>query len=262
MSAHLGLDGRHVLVTGGAGALGTSIVAALQRHGATVSVADILDEADMRRRVGSLADGLRYLRTDVTVEGDVRALFDALAPDGLPVAVCVNAGMTHAAGVAEYPLDAFDAIMRLNMRGSYLIAREATRRWMVDGRRGHLIFTTSWVQDVPWPRITPYAASKAGLRAMMRGFAHELAPHGIRANAVAPGIVAAGMALEQWQTDPAYRARTARAVPLGALQPPDSIGDAFAFLCSDLATWITGATLVVDGGASLYPFDTEEEFNA
>ena len=248
-----------MLVTGGAGALGASIVASLIRHGATVSVVDVLDEDEARGRIDAAAAGLRYLRADVTDEGQVDALFDRLETDGLPACVCANAGRTHAAEVTDFPVDAFDAIMRLNLRGSYLIAREAARRWIASGSRGHLIFTTSWVQDVPWPRITPYAASKAGLRAMMRGFAHELAPHGIRANAVAPGIVAAGMALEQWQTDPAYRARTARAVPLGALQPPESIGDAFAFLCSDLATWITGSTLVVDGGASLYPFDIDED---
>jgi len=247
------------MVTGGAGALGASIVASLRGHGASVTIVDIIDEADAHGRFGSFTYDLCYRRADVTDEEQVRELFDAFTLDGLPATVCVNAGMTHAAAVEDYPLDVFDALMRLNMRGSYLIAREAARRWIAADRSGHLIFTTSWVQDAPWPRITPYAASKAGLRALMRGFAHELAPHGIRANAVAPGIVAAGMALEQWQSDPTYRTRTARAVPRGALQPPSSIGDTFAFLCSDLAIWMNGATLVVDGGASLYPYDNDEE---
>jgi NAD(P)-dependent dehydrogenase (short-subunit alcohol dehydrogenase family) len=258
VSAHLDLGGRHVLVTGGAGALGVSIATSLIHHGATVSIVDVLDEEEARGNLGAVGQQLRYLRADVGDEQQVGALFDALARDGLPGCVCAHAGATHAAEAVDFPVGSFDAIMRLNLRGSFLVAREAARRWIARGSQGHLIFTTSWVQDVAWPHITPYAASKAGLRALMRGFAHELAPHGIRANAVAPGIVAAGMALEQWQTDPAYRARTARALPLGKLQPPESIGDAFAFLCSDLATWMTGSTLLVDGGASLYPFGIEE----
>ena len=77
------------------------------------------------------------------------------------------------------------------------------------------------MQDVPWPGITPYAAGKAAVVALMRGFARELAPCGIRSNAVAPGIVGSGMAKRQWDTDPAYRARARRAVPLGALQTPN-----------------------------------------
>lgn len=259
MSAHLDLGGRHVLVTGGAGALGLAIAKALLDHGATVSIADVLPEKEARGRLAVLGEQLRYVRADVTEEDQVGALFDAFTGEDLPDSVCAHAGMTYAAAVVGFPVGAFDAIMRLNLRGSFLVAREAARRWIEAGSRGHLIFTTSWVQDVPWPHITPYAASKAGLRAMMRGFAHELAPHGIRANAVAPGIVATGMALEQWQNDAAFRVRAARAVPLGSLQPPESVGDAIAFLCSDMAAWMNGATLVVDGGASLYPFGIDEE---
>ncbi|MEP7358204.1 MAG: SDR family oxidoreductase, partial [Anaerolineales bacterium] len=123
---------------------------------------------------------------------------------------------------------------------------------------GHLIFTTSWVQDVPWPEITPYSSSKAAMRALMRGFARELAPHNIRANAIAPGIVAAGLAQRQWDTDPSYRARAQKAIPLGFMQPPESVANAFLFLCSGMASYMTGSVLLVDGGCSLYPMDEAE----
>jgi NAD(P)-dependent dehydrogenase (short-subunit alcohol dehydrogenase family) len=89
----------------------------------------------------------------------------------------------------------------------------------------------------------------------MRGFARELAPRGIRANAIAPGIVAVGMAKRQWDTDPSYRARAGRAIPLGEMQRPESVAHAFLFLCSELASYMTGAVLLVDGGCSLYPMD-------
>jgi NAD(P)-dependent dehydrogenase (short-subunit alcohol dehydrogenase family) len=113
----------------------------------------------------------------------------------------------------------------------------------------------AWVQDVPWPEITPYTISKSALKATMRGFARELAPRGIRANAIAPGIVAVGMAKRQWDTDPEYRARAERAIPLGHMQPPESVAHAFLFLCSEMASYMTGSVLLVDGGCSLYPMD-------
>ena len=89
----------------------------------------------------------------------------------------------------------------------------------------------------------------------MRGFACELASRGIRANAIAPGIVGVGMAKRQWDTDPQCRARAGRAIPLGYMQPPETVADAFLFLCSDMASYMTGSVLLVDGGCSLYPMD-------
>jgi NAD(P)-dependent dehydrogenase (short-subunit alcohol dehydrogenase family) len=90
---------------------------------------------------------------------------------------------------------------------------------------------------------------------LMRGMAREFASHGICVNAIAPGIVAAGMAQRQWETEPDYRRRAERAIPLGCLQPPESVADALLFLCSEAADYMTGATLLVDGGCSLYPMD-------
>ena len=108
---------------------------------------------------------------------------------------------------------------------------------------------------MPWPEITPYTASKAAMKALMRGFARELASYRIRANAVAPGIVAVGMARRQWDTEPSYRARAEKAIPLGYMQPPESVAHAFVFLCSPMADYMTGSVLLVDGGCSLYPMD-------
>lgn len=88
---------------------------------------------------------------------------------------------------------------------------------------------------------------------LMRVNARELASRGIRANAVAPGIVGAGMALKMYKEDADYKARTDRAIPLGYLQPPESVANTFAFLCSDMSDYMTGSVLVVDGGCGLYP---------
>ena len=93
------------------------------------------------------------------------------------------------------------------------------------------------------------------MKQLSRTFARELADKGIRANAMAPGIVGVGLAKIQWDTDPSYKARAQKAVPLGVLQTPESVADAFLFLCSPAADYMTGSVLVVDGGCSLYPMD-------
>jgi NAD(P)-dependent dehydrogenase (short-subunit alcohol dehydrogenase family) len=253
----LDLRGRTILLSGGAGALGTAISATLAAHGARVVAVDVLPPAEAAERMGAAAwRAVAYRRCDCADDAAVRELFDHLDREGSrPDTVCAHAGIAASAPVERFPSDEFDDALRVNVRAAFVLAREAAGRWRDAGRPGHLIFTGSWVQDVPWPQITPYAASKAALRSLARGFARELAPYAIRANVVAPGIVGAGMAKHQWDTDPEYRARAAKAIPLGTLQSPQSVADAFLFLCSDLASYMTGATLLVDGGASLYPLD-------
>jgi NAD(P)-dependent dehydrogenase (short-subunit alcohol dehydrogenase family) len=253
------LSSRTVLITGGCGAIGRVVVRALAESGARVAVNDIVSDEEARQALdeaGALRPTVVYFQQDVTDPEAVDVLFDRVRGTlGLPDVVCCHAGMVDAYRVDQYPIDRFDALLQLNVRSSFLVGQSAARRWIAGGVSGHLIFTTSWVQDVPWPEITPYTASKAAMKALMRGFARELAPHGIRANAVAPGIVAAGMAKRQWDTDPGYRARAEKAIPLGFMQPPESVAHAFLFLCSDLASYMTGSVLLVDGGCSLYPME-------
>jgi NAD(P)-dependent dehydrogenase (short-subunit alcohol dehydrogenase family) len=255
----LDLSGKTVLITGGAGAIGQVVVATLARHGAYVAVNDVLpvDQGEAVLAAGGApADRAAYFAADAGDPTAVEALLDQVAAAGsLPQIVCCHAGMVEAYPVDQYPLAHFDELMHVNLRAAFVTAQAVVRRWKTAGSPGHLIFTTSWVQDVPWPEITPYTASKAGMKALMRGFARELAPHGIRANAIAPGIVGVGLAKRQWDTDPGYRARAQKAIPLGFMQPPESVANAFLFLCSDLAAYMTGAVLLVDGGCSLYPMD-------
>lgn len=257
--SHLDLTGKTILITGGAGAIGQVVVRTLAAHGAQVAVNDVLPDAEGEAVIAGLdapADRVGYFRADAADPAAAEQCLDrVMARWGMPQIVACHAGMTDAYPVDQYPLDRFDLLMQVNVRAAFVMAQAAARRWMAAGTPGLLLFTTSWVQDVPWPEITPYNASKASLKAMMRGFARELAPHGIRANAIAPGIVAVGLAKRQWDTDPSYRARAQKAIPLGEMQDPQSVADAFLFLCSDLSTYMTGSVLLVDGGCSLYPMD-------
>jgi NAD(P)-dependent dehydrogenase (short-subunit alcohol dehydrogenase family) len=255
----LDVTGKTILLTGGCGAIGRVIVRILAEHGAKVAVNDIVSDdeaAQILADEGAAGPNVAYFQADATQPDAVERLLERVwQAVGLPSVVCCHAGMVEAYPVAEYPLQGFDTLLNLNLRSAFIVAQAAARRWVARKVPGHLIFTTSWVQDVPWPEITPYTASKAGMKALMRGFARELAPHGIRANAVAPGIVAVGLAQRQWDTDPSYRARAAKAIPLGYMQPPETVAHAFLFLCSDMASYMTGSVLLIDGGCSLYPMD-------
>ena len=234
----LDLSDEIILISGGGGALGQTIVDTLRARGAHVESVDLETGVDA---------------ADPAV---IDRVLDRLADQGrVPTIVMCHAGAVGTHPLADYPLDEFDALVRSNLRSAYVTARQAARRWMSGGMPGHLLFTTSWVAENPWPEIGPYIATKAAINALMRQFALELAPHGIRANAVAPGIVGAGMALHQWQTNDDYRRRAGSAIPLGSLQTTQSVADACLFLCSRMASYMTGSVLTVDGGASLRPMD-------
>ena len=124
----------------------------------------------------------------------------------------------------------------------------------VRGTRGKIIFTGSWVGEIPWPEISAYSVSKAGVRMLARAMARELAGRGIRVNVVAPGIVMAGMARRQYETDPDYARRASVVIPLGEFGTVEQVAKATAFLCSPDGDYATGSVLLVDGGASLFQF--------
>jgi NAD(P)-dependent dehydrogenase (short-subunit alcohol dehydrogenase family) len=246
-------------MTGALGAIGQVVVTALVARGATVVANDIMaqDEADsLATRHHWPAAGYRYMRADITKSEEVRRLMAAAVNQTgrLDIALC-HAGMVLATPILDYSEKDWDHIVDLNLKGSFLVAQAAAQIMANQKAAGKIIFTSSWVQDVPWPEITPYTATKSAVRTLMRGMARELAPLGIRVNAIAPGIVGVGMAKRQWDSDPDYRRRAEKAIPLGQLQTPESVADALLFLCSDASDYMTGATLLVDGGCSLYPMD-------
>ena len=252
------LSNRIILITGGAGAIGQAMVKLFTSLGAQVAVNDILEE-HQAASVLELGERAHYFKADTTDEQQVVGLFDQVSEKlGVPNVVCCHAGIVEPYSYADCSAKDFRRVMEVNVNAAFLVAREAATR--MDGRcsqqqPGRILFTSSWVQDVPWPGILPYITSKSALKQLMRGMAREVAGKHINLNAVAPGIVGVGMAKQQWENEPEYRMRASKAIPLGYLQEPESVADAYAFLASDASGYITGHTLLVDGGCSLYPMD-------
>jgi NAD(P)-dependent dehydrogenase (short-subunit alcohol dehydrogenase family) len=185
-----------IVLSGAAGGLGRVISHRLAEHGATVVAVDIVDAPapDLAENRRANAGVVWPYRADVSSEDEVGELLaDVHRRYGRhPSTVCCHAGMVQSHGILDYPADALDELFRVNVRTAFVLAQQAARRWVNAGVGGHLIFTSSWVDDYPWPEIAPYCASKAALHSLMRSFAKELASAGIRANSVRPGIGSAG----------------------------------------------------------------------
>ncbi len=247
------LDGLGVAITGAAGDLGHAMSLELARRGAHVGMIDRLGEDEAAARIEAVADVGRcsYQRADVTDRGALEAALAAVDP--LDVAIG-NAGIVESAPFLEVTPDQWQAHLDVNLSGCFNVGQIAARLMVERQRSGLVLFTGSWVGEIPWPEIGPYCVTKAGVRMLARSMARELAGHGIRVNVVAPGIVFAGMARRQYETDPAYARRASVVIPLGELGTAEQVAQATAFLCSTEAEYMTGSVLLVDGGASLFQF--------
>lgn len=247
------LDGLGVAITGAAGDLGHAMSLELARLGALVTMIDRVGEHEASERIAAVGrvGNCSYLQADVTDRPAVEAALRAVDP--LDVAIG-NAGIVESAPFLEVTGEQWQAHLDINLTGCFNVGQVAAQLMVERERPGLVLFTGSWVGEIPWPEIGPYCVSKAGVRMLARAMARELASYGIRVNVVAPGIVHAGMARRQYETDPAYARRASIVIPLGEMGTAEQVAQSVAFLCSPQATYMTGSVLLVDGGASLFHF--------
>jgi len=250
------LQGKTAIVTGGAGDLGRAMARQLAESGAHVVLWDIVSRAEASAALEGVRAhdaGAIYREVDICK----RAAIDAAMAD-LPQVdiVCANAGIVAAQPFLEISVENWQAHLDVNLTGCFHVCQAAARKMVAAGRPGRLILTSSWVAEVPWPEITAYTVSKAGLNMLVKQMARELAAQGILVNAVAPGIVDAGLAGRQLREEPQYAARVAKVIPLGAPGKPEDIASAVVYLASPQAAYMTGSILTLDGGCSLFQFDS------
>jgi NAD(P)-dependent dehydrogenase (short-subunit alcohol dehydrogenase family) len=247
------LAGLGVAVTGAAGDLGGAMALELASRGAVVTMLDRVPQEEASGRIAAVSDAgsCSYRQVDVTDRAAVDAALGAV--ETLDV-VIGNAGIVEVAPFLDVSQAQWQAHLDVNVTGCFNVGQAAARLMVERGTRGQVIFTGSWVGEIPWPEISAYSVSKAGVRMLARAMARELAVHGVRVNVVAPGIVMAGMARRQYETDPDYARRASVVIPLGEFGTAEQIAKATAFLCSPDADYMTGSVLLVDGGASLFQF--------
>jgi NAD(P)-dependent dehydrogenase (short-subunit alcohol dehydrogenase family) len=248
------LDGQVALVTGAAGDLGNEMALHLAREGASVVMWDIKTEAEASSRIERVrVEGqVRYQQVDVFDRAAVDTAINDL--ERLDI-VCSNAGIVEAAPFLEVSQENWQKHIDVNLTGCFNVCQAAARKMVVSATQGRLILTSSWVGSVPWPEITPYTVTKAAVNMLTRGMARELSQYGIRVNAIAPGIVKAGLAGRQLVEEPQYAARVAKVIPLGEPGTPVEIAQAVVYLCSPATAYMTGSVLLLDGGCSLFQFD-------
>jgi NAD(P)-dependent dehydrogenase (short-subunit alcohol dehydrogenase family) len=240
-----------IAITGGLGDIGLAMAIELAGRGAHVSLIDRVPEETAAPRLAEVtaAGTCSYHAADVTDRAAVEGVVAAIDP--LDVVIS-NAGIVLPAPFLEVTAHEWQQQLDVNLTGCFNVGQAAARGMVARRRPGKIIFTGSWVGDVPWPDISAYSVTKAGIRMLAKSMARELAPHGIRVNVIAPGIVFAGMARQQYESDALYARRAATAIPLGEFGTAEQIAKATAFLCSPDSDYMTGSVLLVDGGASLF----------
>jgi NAD(P)-dependent dehydrogenase (short-subunit alcohol dehydrogenase family) len=253
------LAGKVALVTGGAGDLGSAMALHLAEAGASVAIWDVVPEAHAASRVEQVAASGRralYQQVDVRDRLSVDLALDRLVGElgGIDI-VCANAGIVESAPFLDITPESWQHHLDINLTGVFNVAQAAARKMVASGTQGRIIMTSSWVSEIPWPEITAYTVSKAGVNMLVKQMARELARHGIRVNGIAPGIVKAGLAGRQLQEEPAYAARVAKVIPLGEPGTPVEIAQAVVYLASPQTAYMTGTILLLDGGCSLFQFD-------
>ena len=246
------LSSKVALVTGAGTSIGFEMAAQLAQAGAAVLINDrdgaLAEQAAGRvRAAGGQAEGFGG---DVASVATCRAMVERCVErfGRLDIALC-NAGITSFGGFLDFTEAAFDAVVGVNLKGTYFTAQAAARQMVQQGTGGRIIITSSVTGNQAVPSLATYGMTKGGLQMLARALVLELAPHGITVNAVAPGAIVNERNLRD---DPQYAEHWAGVVPLGRPGYPADIAAAAVFLASDEAGYINGQTLIVDGGWTAY----------
>ena len=257
-----GLKGKNVLVTGGTSGIGQAIAVRFAEHGANVAINYLRDPGEATETESQVhacvarvrQEGVRdvLVVADVSNEDDVaRMVADAIDQLGGVDVLVNNAGIQISRPSHELTSAEFDKVLAVNLRGAFLCAREAIKHYLDDEKPGAIVNVSSVHQLIPKPNYLGYSVSKGGMMNLTRTLALEYAGQGIRVNAVGPGATVTPIN-RAWVEDPVKRAMVTDHIPMPRAGDADEMAGVVAFLASDDAAYITGQTIFVDGGLTLF----------
>ena len=258
-----GLKGTGVLVTGGTSGIGQAIAVKFAEYGANVAINYLRrpDEAtETEQQVRSCVNRVQQAGVrDVLVQGDVSHEDDVVKMVGHAVSelggigvLINNAGIQISRPSEELSSADFDRVLAVNIRGAFLCAREAIRHFMAEAKPGVIINISSVHQLIPKPEYLGYSVSKGGMQNLTRSLALEYAGRGIRVNGIGPGATVTPIN-RAWIDDPVKQEMVESHIPMGRAGTAEEMGAVACFLASDDAAYITGQTIFVDGGLTLFP---------
>jgi glucose 1-dehydrogenase len=245
------LKNKVALVTGAAQGIGLGIALRLAQEGADVALNVRKDDERAREaqaRIAAAGVRCEVLAADVASVSSVRKLVDDAFDRFGQVDILVNnAGIERHAAFLEVSEDDYDNVLDINLKGPFFLTQAFAARLRSAGRPGRVVNNSSVHEELPFPNFTPYCASKGGLKMFMRNAAIELAPLGITVNNVAPGAIRTPIN-DALLNDGKKLTALTQQIPQGRLGQPEDVAGVVAFLASDDAAYITGSTIVVDGG--------------
>jgi glucose 1-dehydrogenase len=257
------LQGQKALVTGANSGIGKAVAIALGEAGADVVVNFVRGEDSAQAVVETISNSGSHalaIHADVSVETQVQAMFARMIEKFGTIDILVNnAGVQQDAPFDQMTLQQWNTVIGINLTGQFLCAREAVREFKRRGVRpevsvaaGKIICMSSVHEVIPWGGHANYAASKGGVMLLMKSMAQEFAPLRIRINSICPGAIRTPINTAAWNTPEAYKSLLTL-IPYQRIGEPEDIGRVAVFLASDQADYITGASIYVDGGMTLYP---------
>jgi len=257
------LKNQKALVTGANSGIGEACAVALGAAGADVLVNYRSQPEEAERVVECIKQtGRRAIafQADVSREEQVMAMFAAMLKEFGTIDILVNnAGLQRDARFHEMTLEQWSTVISVNLTGQFLCAREAVREFLrrgvvpeISAAAGKIICMSSVHEVIPWGGHVNYAASKGGVMLLMKSMAQELAPKKIRVNSIGPGAIKTPINRAAWET-PGAEAELLKLIPEGRVGVPEDVARAAVWLASDASDYVTGTTLFVDGGMTLYP---------
>jgi glucose 1-dehydrogenase len=251
------LTGRRALVTGASSGIGEGVAYELAAHGASVAVTHLPgnegDAAAIDEAIEAAGGRALTMPLDVTDEESVGQAFATVRDAFGGVDLLVNnAGIESPYALVDMPLAEWRKVLDVNLTGNFLCSREAARHMLAEPTRGVIVNISSVHEVIPWPKFSHYCASKGGMKLFAETIARELAPDGIRVVSVAPGAIATPINANVL-ADPQQKQAVLDQIPYGRWGKVEDVARAVAWIASDQADYVVGASLFVDGGMTLYP---------